>query len=96
MRRRSIEGGGALAQRAMEAMHQTEREIESVNTVVSDVVVLVREGLQQSRDVMGISREAADNAGGNSRLVDQLSQASAELRDQGDNLKRSVQHFVFG
>jgi hypothetical protein len=37
-----------------------------------------------------------DAAGGNARTVQLLSEASAELRDQGDSLKRSVQHFVTG
>ncbi|MFM2404681.1 MAG: hypothetical protein RL223_2561 [Pseudomonadota bacterium] len=91
-----IEEGGAMTSRVMEAMSHTEQQIDAVNAIVGEVVILVREGLQQSREVMGISRSVAENVGGNSRLVDQLSDASAELRDQGDQLKRSIQHFVFG
>jgi hypothetical protein len=30
------------------------------------------------------------------RVVDQLAHASSGLRAQGDNLKRSLQHFIFG
>lgn len=91
-----IEEGGAMTARVMEAMAHTEHQIDAVNAIVGEVVTLVREGLQQSREVMGISRAVAESVGGNSRLVDQLSDASAELRDQGDQLKRSIQHFVFG
>lgn len=91
-----IEESGAMTSRVMEAMAHTEHQIDAVNAIVGEVVTLVREGLQQSREVMGISRSVAENVGGNSRLVDQLSDASAELRDQGDQLKRSIQHFVFG
>ena len=91
-----IEDGSVLTDRVLEAMHQTELEIDAVSSVVGDVVGLVRDGLHQSREVLSIAREVSQSAGGNARLVDQLSDASAELRDQGDSLKRSVQHFVFG
>jgi len=91
-----IEEGSLLTERVSEAVRHTDEKIESVNLIMADIVRLTREGLAQSQDVLGITREVEQVAGDNARLVEQLSDASAELRTQGDSLKRSVQHFVFG
>ena len=48
-----------------------------------------------THEVLGIARQVEESAGGNARLVEQLSVASEDLREQGDSLKRSVHHFVF-
>jgi methyl-accepting chemotaxis protein len=91
-----IDEGGLLTERASAAVGRTDEEVEAVGLIMDDIVRLVRDGLSQSREVIGIARDVEGAAGGNARLVRQLSEASAELRDQGDSLKRSVQYFVLG
>ncbi|HPU50185.1 MAG TPA: methyl-accepting chemotaxis protein [Burkholderiaceae bacterium] len=91
-----IEEGCLMTDRAVEAVRQTDEKVEAVNRIMDEIVRLTRESLTESQDVVRISRDVEEAAQGNARLVDQLSDASAGLRDQGDTLKRSVQHFVFG
>lgn len=91
-----IEEGSHIAERAGEQVGRTDHEIEAVNAIVGEIVAMVRNGLSQSREVLLIARNVEGTVGGNARLVAQLSDASAELRDQGDSLKRSMQHFVIG
>ncbi|EHR69735.1 methyl-accepting chemotaxis protein [Burkholderiales bacterium JOSHI_001] len=91
-----IEEGGLMTDRASEAVGRTDELIQTVNRIMADIVRLTRDGMTQSQEVLGITRQVEESVGGNARLVDQLSQASGALRTQGDNLKRSVQHFVLG
>ncbi|MEK8050637.1 methyl-accepting chemotaxis protein [Ideonella sp. DXS22W] len=91
-----IEEGSHITERAGEQVARTDHEIEAVNAIVGEIVGMVRDGLSQSREVLLIARDVEGTVGGNARLVAQLSDASAELRDQGDSLKRSIQHFVIG
>ena len=91
-----IEEGGLMTDRAVEAVRQTDEKVDAVNRIMDEIVRLTRDSLLESQDVVRISRDVEEAAQGNARLVDQLSDASAGLRDQGDTLKRSVQHFVFG
>ncbi|MDT7835388.1 methyl-accepting chemotaxis protein [Aquabacterium sp. OR-4] len=91
-----IEEGSRITERAGEHVGRTDREIEAVNLIVGEIVTMVRSGLGQSREVLLIARDVEGTVGGNARVVAQLSDASAELRDQGDSLKRSIQHFVLG
>lgn len=91
-----IEEGSHIAERAGEQVGRTDHEIEAVSAIVGEIVAMVRNGLSQSREVLLIARNVEGTVGGNARLVAQLSDASAELRDQGDSLKRSMQHFVIG
>ena len=85
-----------MTDRAVEAVRQTDEKVDAVNRIMDEIVRLTRDSLLESQDVVRISRDVEEAAQGNARLVDQLSDASAGLRDQGDTLKRSVQHFVFG
>jgi methyl-accepting chemotaxis protein len=91
-----IEEGGLMTDRASEAVRRTDELIQTVNRIMGDIVRLTRDGMSQSQEVLDITRQVEENVSGNARLVDQLSQASGDLRSQGDNLKRSVQHFVLG
>jgi methyl-accepting chemotaxis protein len=91
-----IEEGGLMTDRASEAVGRTDELIQTVDRIMGDIVRLTRDGMSQSQEVLGITRQVEESVGGNARLVDQLSQASGALRTQGDNLKRSVQHFVLG
>jgi methyl-accepting chemotaxis protein len=85
-----------MAERASEAVHHTDEKIEAIDRLMVDIVDLTRSAVRESNEVLGITRDVEQSADGNARLVAQLSDASAALRSQGDSLKRSVQHFVFG
>lgn len=89
-----IEDGTLSAERMREALGRTDQAIESVNAIMGEIVGHVRDGHSQAQGVLGLARELDDAAGGNLRIVQQLTEASAELRDQGDSLKRSIQHFI--
>ena len=89
-----IGDGSVAAERVGDAVGRTDEAIQAVNAIMGEIVAMVRDGQQQSRQVLDIARDVDDAADGNARLVQQLSVASAELRDQGDTLKRSIQHFV--
>lgn len=89
-----IEDGTLSAERMGEALGRTDQAIESVNAIMGEIVGRVRDGQTQAQGVLALARELDDAAGGNLRIVQQLTEASAELRDQGDSLKRSIQHFV--
>lgn len=90
-----IEDGNLLADRASDAVHETDQKISAVNDLVRDVVRLTQGGMSDSQEVLSIARNLEASANGNAQVVDQLSDASSALRAQGDSLKRSVQHFVF-
>lgn len=91
-----IEDGHLMTERASEAVRHTDEKIEAINRLMEDIVELTRSAVRESNEVLGITRDVEQSADGNARLVAQLSDASAALRSQGDSLKRSVQHFVFG
>lgn len=91
-----IEDGHRVAERAQEAVTSTDARIEAIHALMNEIVTLTRDGHSGSQEVLAITHEASTAADGNARLVDQLSEASSALRRQGDHLKRSLQHFVFG
>jgi methyl-accepting chemotaxis protein len=91
-----IEDGNLMTERASEAVRHTGEKMEAVDRLMVDIVALTRCAVRESNEVLGITRDVEQSADGNARLVAQLSDASAALRSQGDSLKRSVQHFVFG
>ncbi len=91
-----IEEGGLMTDRAVQAVHETDEKVESVNRIMDEIVRLTRNSLSESQDVLRITQDVEEAASGNARLVEQLSVASDGLREQGDALKRSVQHFVLG
>lgn len=91
-----IESGGATAVRADEAVRRNEEKIDAVDLLMREAVQLTRTGRSESQEVLTIARGVEESMAGNVRVIEQLAQASASLRSQGDNLKRSVQHFVFG
>jgi len=91
-----IEDGNLMAERASTAVRQTDEKIEAIDRLMVDIVALTRSAVRESNEVLGITRDVEQSADGNAKLVAQLSDASAALRSQGDSLKRSVQHFVFG
>lgn len=92
---REIEDGHLVAERANAAVSSTDQRIASIHQLMSEIVQLTQHGRDGSQEVLDITRQVEVAAGGNAKLVDQLSLASASLRSQGDTLKRSVQHFVF-
>ena len=91
-----IDGGQQMSDRVGQAMVRADQELDAVSGAVAEIVTLVRSGQSQSSDVLTIAREVDDTVENNARLVSQLSDAAAELRDEGDSLKRSVQHFELG
>lgn len=91
-----IEEGGQLTERVGESVRQTDERLAEMAGLMAEIVRLTQDGCEQSHEVVGITRQVEDSAGGNARMVEQLAHASAGLREQGDNLKRSMQHFVFG
>lgn len=91
-----IEDGTIMTARASDAVDHTGEAIASVDQIMNDIVRLTRSGVVESQEVLTITRDVEDSAAGNARLVDQLSHASSALKSQGDSLKRSVRHFVFG
>jgi len=90
-----IEDSHRVTERANTAVSSTDQKIVAIHLLMSEIVLLTRDGMSGSQAVLDITRQVEESAGGNAQLVDQLSQASAALRNQGDTLKRSVQHFVF-
>jgi methyl-accepting chemotaxis protein len=90
-----IEQGAMLTDRVDESVRHTDERISEVSSIVGDIVRLTRTGRDQSQEVVGITRDVEGSADGNARMVEQLAHASADLRNHGDNLKRSIQHFVF-
>lgn len=93
----SVEEIGAtylLADHAGEAVRLTHERIDAVNQFMSSVVQQTHASMNESQEVLGITRAVEESVRSNSRVVEQLSNASSSLREQGDNLKRSVQHFV--
>ncbi|MDZ7813184.1 MAG: methyl-accepting chemotaxis protein [Ideonella sp.] len=90
-----IEQGAILSDRVDESVRHTDERISEVSRIVGDIVHLTRTGRDQSQEVVGITRDVEGSADGNARMVEQLAHASADLRNHGDNLKRSIQHFVF-
>lgn len=93
---RDIEEGGLMSERVGQAVRHTDERITEVNTIMGDIVRLTRAGRTQSQEVVRITLAVEESASGNARVVDQLAHASSGLRAQGDNLKRSLQHFIFG
>lgn len=91
-----IEDGTIMTARASDAVGHTGQSITAVDQIMTDIVRLTHTGVSESQEVLGIARNVEESAEGNARLVDQLSSASTSLRSQGDSLKRSVRHFVFG
>lgn len=91
-----IEDGTIMTARASDAVDHTGQSISAVDQIMTDIVRLTHTGVSESQEVLGIARNVEESAEGNARLVDQLSSASTALRSQGDSLKRSVRHFVFG
>lgn len=91
-----IEEGTLMTSRASDAVEHTGQAIASVDQIMADIVRLTHTGVVESQEVLGITRDVEQSAEGNARLVDQLSSASGALKSQGDSLKRSVRHFVFG
>lgn len=91
-----IEDGTIMTARASDAVDHTGLSITAVDQIMTDIVRLTHTGVSESQEVLGIARNVEESAEGNARLVDQLSSASTALRSQGDSLKRSVRHFVFG
>lgn len=91
-----IAQGNLLTERVGESVRKTDERVGEVSAIMGDIVRLTQAGRDQSSEVVGITRQVEESAGGNARMVEQLAQASAGLREQGDHLKRSMQHFVFG
>jgi len=91
-----IAHGNLLTERVGESVRKTDERVGEVSAIMGDIVRLTQAGRDQSSEVVGITRQVEESAGGNVRMVEQLAQASAGLREQGDHLKRSMQHFVFG
>jgi methyl-accepting chemotaxis protein len=91
-----IEDGTIMTARASDAVDHTGQSITAVDQIMTDIVRLTHTGVSESQEVLGIARNVEESAEGNARLVGQLSSASIALRSQGDSLKRSVRHFVFG
>ena len=91
-----IEACHRLTERAGEAVHTTDQRIEAVQRSLGGVVRQTERGINESQRVMRLTRQVQASIGANAQLVDQLSNASAALRTQGETLRSSVQMFVPG
>ena len=91
-----IEEGGLVTDRASETVRRTDELTQTVNRIMGDIVRLTRDGMTQAQEVLDITHQVEESVDDNARLVEQLSHASGDLRTQGDQLRRSVQHFVLG
>lgn len=89
-----IEDGNLLADRATNAVHATDEKVAEVSGVMREVVGLTQAGMVDSQEVLGIARHLEASTGSNAQVVEQLSDAAAQLRLQGETLKRSLQHFA--
>jgi methyl-accepting chemotaxis protein len=89
-----IEECHRMTERTSDAVHTTDQRIEAVHRSMGDIVRKTERGMIESHQVMGLTRQVEASIGGNAQLVDQLSNASAALRSQGEALRRSVQMFV--
>jgi methyl-accepting chemotaxis protein len=89
-----IEECHRMTERTSEAVHTTDQRIEAVHRSMGDIVRRTERGMRESHQVMGLTRQVEASIGGNAQLVDQLSNASAALHDQGETLRRSMQKFV--
>jgi methyl-accepting chemotaxis protein len=89
-----IEECNLMTERASDAVRSTDEKIDLVNQSMGDIVRQTQLGMDESQEVVSITRQVEASIGGNAQLVDQLSVASAALRSQGDVLRNSVQHFM--
>lgn len=89
-----IENGNVMTERATEAAMRTDDKIQSVSQTMEEVVRLTQMGLKRSQEVLVMAREVQESAKSSSVTVGQLVDASAALHEQGESLRRSLQHFV--
>jgi methyl-accepting chemotaxis protein len=89
-----IEECTLMTERAAEAVQQTDRKIEAVHRSMGVIVAQAREGMSASHDVAGATRGVEESIDGNVRVVDQLSVASTDLRQQGEALRESVAAYL--
>lgn len=89
-----IEECSRLTERAVEAVGQTDLRIDAVNRSMGLIVSMTRDGMAASLDVASEARRTATSIEGNAKLVEQLSHASADLRQQGESLRGSVAQFA--
>jgi methyl-accepting chemotaxis protein len=89
-----IEECHRMTERTSDAVHTTDQRIEAVHRSMGDIVRQTERGMLESQQVMVLTRQVEASIGGNAQLVDQLSNASAALRSQGETLRRSMQKFV--
>lgn len=89
-----IQATNLAADRASEAVQGTDEKIETVHELMREVVEQTRAAASEAHEVLGITCQVEESISGNARAVDQLTNASEALREQGENLKRSVHHFV--
>jgi methyl-accepting chemotaxis protein len=89
-----IEECNLMTERASEAVRHTDEKIDMVHQSMGDIVRQTQLGMDESQEVVSITRQVEESVGGNVQLVEQLSVASSALRSQGDALRHSVQHFL--
>jgi methyl-accepting chemotaxis protein len=89
-----IEACNGLTERAVEAVAQTDLRIDAVHRAMGTIVSMTRDGMSAAQDVASEARRTASAIEGNAKLVDQLSVASADLRQQGESLRGSVAQFA--
>ncbi len=89
-----IEECNLMTERASDAVRNTDEKIESVNRSMSDIVHQTQNGMNESQEVVRITKQVEESISGNARLVEQLSDASLALREQGESLRQSVHHFL--
>lgn len=89
-----IEECNLMTERASDAVRHTDEKIQAVNQSMGDIVRQTQVGMTESQEVVLITKQVEESIQGNARLVEQLSDASLALREQGDSLRHSVQHFL--
>lgn len=84
---------GSLADEAGQSMRESDEHVDQIHAAMNDVASLTRSGEQESASILAEITQLKDNTGKNQQLVEQLAEASAALRSQGERLAHKVGQF---
>jgi methyl-accepting chemotaxis protein I, serine sensor receptor len=88
-----IETSGALADETGKSLAESDRHVDQIHVAMDDVAALTRSGEKESGSIRAQLEEIKTSTDHNLRLVDQLAQASDQLRGQGERLEHKVAQF---
>lgn len=84
---------GSLADEAGQSMRESDEHVDQIHAAMNDVASLTRSGEQESASILAEITQLKDNTSKNQQLVEQLAEASAALRSQGERLAHKVGQF---